>query len=37
MRQPDIEVIDPPNFPDADRWFGEVAVQERLEAAGLPE
>jgi hypothetical protein len=37
MRQPDVEAIDPPNFPDADRWVGEAAVQERVEAAGLRE
>jgi ketosteroid isomerase-like protein len=32
MRHPDIEVIDPPNFPDADRWVGEAAVWERVES-----
>jgi ketosteroid isomerase-like protein len=28
---PDIEVFDPPNFPDADRYVGEAAVRERVE------
>ena len=32
MRHPDIEVIDPPNFPDASRSVGEAAVWERVES-----
>jgi ketosteroid isomerase-like protein len=31
LRYPDIEVVDPPNFPDAGRHLGEAAVRERVE------
>jgi ketosteroid isomerase-like protein len=31
MRHPDIELTDPPNFPDAGRYVGEAAVWERVE------
>src|SRR5512139_3698708 len=32
LRHPDIEMFDPPNFPDADRHVGEAAVRERVES-----
>ena len=31
LRHPDIEVFDPPTFPDADRYVGEAAVRELAE------
>ena len=31
LRHPDIEVFDPPSFPDADRYVGEAAVRELVE------
>jgi ketosteroid isomerase-like protein len=32
LRHPDIEVFDPPNFPDADRHVGEAAVRKLVES-----
>ena len=32
LRHPGIEVFDPPNFPDADRYVGEAAVAELIES-----
>ena len=31
FRHPEIEIHDPPNFPDADRYVGEDVVRERVE------
>ena len=31
LRHPDIEVFDPPDFPDAGRYVGEAAVRELVE------
>jgi ketosteroid isomerase-like protein len=31
LRHPDIEMFDPPNFPDADRYVGEAAVAKLVE------
>jgi ketosteroid isomerase-like protein len=31
FRHPEIEILDPPNFPDADRYVGEDVVRERVE------
>jgi ketosteroid isomerase-like protein len=30
LRHPDIEVFDPPNFPDADRYVGEAALRKLI-------
>jgi ketosteroid isomerase-like protein len=30
LRHPNMEVIDPPNFPDAGRHVGEAAIRERI-------
>ena len=32
LRHPQMEVVDPPNMPDADRYVGEAAVRERVES-----
>jgi ketosteroid isomerase-like protein len=32
LRHPDIELLDPPDFPDAGRYFGEAALRERVES-----
>src|SRR5215216_6304382 len=32
LRHPDIEVFDPPDFPDADRYVGEAAVRKLIES-----
>ena len=32
FRHPEIEIFDPPNFPDADRYVGEKVVRERVES-----
>ena len=32
FRHPDMEMIDPPNFPDAGRHVGEAAIGERVES-----
>ena len=32
LRHPQIEVFDPPELPDADRYVGEAAVRERVES-----
>jgi ketosteroid isomerase-like protein len=32
LRHPEIEVHDPPDFPDADRYFGEAAVRNLVES-----
>ncbi len=32
LRHPDIELVDPPNFPDADRHVGEAAVRKAIES-----
>jgi ketosteroid isomerase-like protein len=32
LRHPDIEVFDPPDFPDADRHAGEAAVRKLIES-----
>ena len=32
LRHPDIEVFDPPDFPDADRYTGEPAVRKLIES-----
>jgi ketosteroid isomerase-like protein len=31
LRHPDIEVFEPPDFPDADRYVGEAAVRKMIE------
>ena len=32
LRHPEIEVFDPPDLPDADRYVGEAAVRSRVES-----
>jgi ketosteroid isomerase-like protein len=32
LRHPDIEVFDPPDFPDADRYVGEAAVRKLIDS-----
>jgi ketosteroid isomerase-like protein len=32
LRHPDIEVFDPPDFPDADRYLGEAAVRKLIDS-----
>ena len=32
LRHPEMEVFDPPDLPDADRYVGEAAVRERVES-----
>ena len=32
LRHPDVEVFDPPDFPDADRYSGEPAVRKLIES-----
>jgi ketosteroid isomerase-like protein len=32
LRHPDMELYDPPDFPDADRFVGEAAARQRVES-----